>query len=439
MPAKKVAALVMASTLVGVIGAGCGTAPSASHPPSSPTASGPVSITFMEAMSSGTLKTAMQSLVSQFEKSHKNMTVNLEVEPSYGVLKTKIEASVTAGQAPTIAQAYEDWAAGYANSGAIVPLNSYVNGSHGITAQEKSQIWPGVWADQFLPDGKIWMWPFNKSDFVMYYNKTWLKKANLPVPTTWAQFASDAQAVTSSSANTWGVSIDPGSSSGAANGTYFFVALIRAYGGHLMKKGKPTFDTAASRAALSYVVHMYQNGSMKFGTNYPGQTAMGAGHGLFDLSTIASYYYNEQAIGGKFAMGVASFPKGPSGEGNVMQGTNIVMFSSASTLQKNAAWTFMKWLSEPAQTAYWATHTGYLPVTRAALPLMTTYYNTHPYQKIAADSLANARPTPPVAGMAEAIGALSNAIQAATIAHQSVSHALATAQSQAIQDLASAK
>ena len=206
-----------------------------------------------------------------------------------------------------------------------------------------------------------------------------------------------------------------------------------------MKNGKPTFNTPQSRAALSYVVHMYQNGSMKFGTNYPGQTALGAGHGLFDLSTIASYYYNQQAIGGKFTMGVAAFPKGPSGEGNVMQGTNIVMFSSASTRQKNAAWTFMKWLSEPTQTAYWATHTGYLPVSRAALPLMKTYYSTHPYQKIAADALVYAKSTPPVAGMEQAVGALSNAIQAATIAHQSVSHALATAESQAIQDLSSAK
>jgi ABC-type glycerol-3-phosphate transport system substrate-binding protein len=436
MPTKKTTALVMASTLVGVLAAGCGST-TATAP--TPKASGPVTITFMEAMSSGTLKPAVQALVSQFENSHKNITVDLEVEPSYSVLETKIEASVTAGQAPTIAQAYEDWAAGYANSGAIVPLDSYVNGSNGITAQQKSQIWSGVWKDQFLPDGKIWMWPFNKSDFVLYYNQTWLNQRGLPVPTTWSQFASDAQAVTSSSANTWGVSIDPGSSSGAANGTYFYVSLIRAYGGHLMKNGKPNFDSTAAQEALSYIVHMYQNGSMKFGSSYPGQTALGAKHGLFDLSTIASYYYDQEAIGGKFTMGVAAFPKGPAGEGNVMQGTNIVMFSSASTAQKNAAWTFMKWLSEPAQTAYWATHTGYLPVTKAALPLMTSYFNSHPYQKIAAESLAYARPTPPVAGMDQGIGALANAIQEATIGHRSVATALAAAQSQATSDVNSAQ
>jgi ABC-type glycerol-3-phosphate transport system substrate-binding protein len=99
----------------------------------------------------------------------------------------------------------------------------------------------------------------------------------------------------------------------------------------------------------------------------------------------------------------------------------------------------MKWLSEPAQTAYWATHTGYLPVTKAALPLMTSYYNSHPYQKIAAESLAYARPTPPVAGMDQALGALANAIQAATIGHQSVATALATAESQATSDVNSAQ
>lgn len=431
---KKTAALVMMSTLTGVLAAGCGSTPATT--PSS-TSSGPVTITFMEAMSSGTLKPALQTLVTKFEKSHKKITVNLEVEPSYSVLETKIEASVTAAQAPTIAQAYEDWAAGYANSGAIVPLGSYINGPNGISVQQKSQIWPGVWKDQFLPDGKIWMWPFNKSDFVMYYNENWLNKQHLPIPATWSQFAAEAKAVTSSSANTWGVSIDPGSASAAANGTYFYVSLIRAYGGHLMKNGKPNFDSTAAQEALSYIVHMYQNGSMKFGTNYPGQTALGAAHGLFDLSTIASYYYNKEAIAGKFTLGVAAFPQGSAGQANVMQGTNIVMFSSATPAQKNAAWTFMKWLSEPAQTAYWATHSGYLPVTKAALPLMASYYNTHPYQKIAAESLTYARPTPPVAGMAQAVGALANAIQAATIGHQSVAAALKTAETQALSDVAS--
>ncbi len=96
----------------------------------------------------------------------------------------------------------------------------------------------------------------------------------------------------------------------------------------------------------------------------------------------------------------------------------------------------MKWLSEPTHTAYWATHTGYLPVTEAALPLMKSYYTSHPYQKIAANSLMSAREMPPVPNFDEAVGALANAISEATIGHQSVGTALTNAQTTAVKDLA---
>lgn len=436
MISKKASVILMSTSLVGVIAAGCGS--STATAASSSTKSGPVTISFMEAMSSGTLSTTMNSLVTQFEKTHKNIKVTLIPESSYSVLETKIEASVSADQAPTIAQAYEDWAASYAQAGTIVPLSSYVNGPNGLTASQKSNIWSGIWKDQFLTNGKMYMFPFNKSDFVLYYNATMLKKDHLPVPTTWAQFASDAKAVTNSSANTWGASTDPGSTSGPENGTYVYVSLIRAFGGHLMVNNKPDFDSKAAQQALSYLVNLYKAGAIKFGTDYPGQTALGSGHSLFDLSTIASYYYNQEAIGGKFKMGVAAFPSGPAGEGNVLQGTNIVMFQSATTAQKNAAWTFMKWLASPTETAYWATHTGYLPVTKSAVSLMGSYYAANPYQKIAAESLSAAREVPPVAGMTQATGDLATAIQEATVGHESVSQALSQAQTAAEQALSSA-
>jgi multiple sugar transport system substrate-binding protein len=393
----------------------------------------PVTITFAEAMSSGTLKTTMQSLVAQFEKAYPGIKVSLLTESSYGVLNEKTEAMLAAKNPPTIAQAYEDWAAEYKAADAIVPLSSFVNGKNGLTKKETSDFWAPVWKDQFL-NGKLYMWPFNKSDFVMYYNASWLKKEHQAVPATWAQFAKVAKAITSKAKDQWALSIDPGSTGeGAANGTYLYMALVEAWGGHLMQNGKPDFNSPQAKAALAYLKGLYQDGALKLGTSYPGQTAMGAEHGAFDLSTIASYYYDQSADGGKFAMGVAAMPKGPSGEGNILQGTNIVMFQRATRAQKNAAWTFMKWLTEPVNTAYWATHTGYLPVRKSAINFMKGYYQSHPYQKIAASSLAYAQETPPVAWFDQAAGDLGNAIQAAVTGTQSVASALNQAQAQALQ------
>ncbi|HEY8724068.1 MAG TPA: extracellular solute-binding protein, partial [Gaiellaceae bacterium] len=144
-----------------------------------------VTITFMEAMSSGAQKPALDLLTKRFEASHPGITVNLIAEPNYGVLQQKEQASIAAGAPPTIAQAYENWAAGYADAKAIIPISGYVNNKKvGVKPADQQQIWKGVWKDLYLPDGKIWMWPFNKSDYVVYYNADMLQKAGLPVPKT---------------------------------------------------------------------------------------------------------------------------------------------------------------------------------------------------------------------------------------------------------------
>jgi multiple sugar transport system substrate-binding protein len=398
-------------------------------------AAGKVTITFMEAMSSGTLKTAMQYLTAEFNKTHSGIDVQLIVEPSYGVLETKEEAAIAAGAPPTIGQVYEEWAAEFANSKAIVPLTSYLNGPNGLTAAQKADIWPDIYKDQFLPDGKIWMWPFNKSDYVLYYNEAWLKKAGLPVPTTWTQFAKDAKAVTTSS--TWAIAIDPGTPAAPADGTFLFFALDLADGGQIVKGGEPNLDSPQAVWALNYLLTLEKEGALKLGTNYPGQTDLGAQKEPFDWSTIAGYYYEQAAAGGKFTVGVAAAPSGSHGQGNILEGTNISIFAKATTAQKNAGWAFMKWLAEPQQTAYWAVHTGYLPVDKSAITLMKSYYDTHPYQRIAAESLAESYNMPAQAAMQNALGDVSTAMQEVLEGHSTVAQALAQAESTAKQAFAS--
>jgi multiple sugar transport system substrate-binding protein len=390
----------------------------------------PVTITFMEAMSSGTLRPALMHLVAQFEKAYPNITVSLEVEPSYGTLEEKEEAAIAAGDPPTMGQVYENWAARYASSHAIIPLTAYLSGKNGISSSAKADIWSDLLKAQYLPDGKVWMWPFNASDFVMYYNPNRLKADGVTVPTTWAQFAKDAKAVTKN--GDWAVSMDPGDSAGPANGGEWLLALINAYGGHWVKNGKPDFDSHAAIKAATFLANLEKEGALKVGTDYPGQTALGSEHTAFDMSTIASYYYNSKAIAGKFPLGVAAFPSGPAGQGNALEGTNNVIFAGASPTQRAAAWAFMKWLSEPAQTAYWASHTGYLPVTKAALPLMKSYDASHPYQEIAAKSLTYAEATPPYSWWDEASGDLVVALESILVSHVSPASALKTAQSKAL-------
>ena len=390
-----------------------------------------VTITFMEAMASGKQKPALDLLTRRFERLHPGITVDLIAEPNYGVLQQKEQAAIAAGQPPTIGQAYENWAAGYADAKAIIPIGGYVNNKKvGVKPADQKQIWKGVWKDIFLPDGKIWMWPFNKSDYVVYYNADMLQKAGLSVPKTWVQYAKVAKAVTKN--GNWAESLDTGTLASPANGTYVYLSIVRAFGGTWIANGKPTLDTPAGIKALCFLADLKKAGALQIGTNYPGETALGAGRSAFDLSTVAGYPYVLSAVGGKFTMKVAPMFSGRNGQGNSLQGTNIVIFSKSSNAQRAAAWEYMKFLSEPRQTAYWAETTGYLPVTKAALPIMKRYIATHPYQQIAAQSLQTAAGSPPYAWWTAAVGQVAQAMQSVLDNGGDPADALAKAQQAAL-------
>ena len=66
----------------------------------------PVTITFDEVESSGTLKTEMTTLVAAFEKANPKITVTLVPYATYGPLFTAEKAQVAAGKPPTMGQAY---------------------------------------------------------------------------------------------------------------------------------------------------------------------------------------------------------------------------------------------------------------------------------------------------------------------------------------------
>jgi multiple sugar transport system substrate-binding protein len=417
------ASLVLAATALLATACGGGSTPTSSGPPADSNA--PVTITFMEAMSSGAQKSSLAQIVKDFQAKNPTITVELQEQPDYGTLNTKINAQTAAGTPPTIAQVYENWADELASSQVIVPLDDYVT-----TSADYQNFPAGIQKDLKLGDGKTWMWPFNKSVVVQYYNTTMVPKA----PTTWDEFA--AAAKTASTGNVVGLSIDPGSSSAPAGGTALFEILAQAYGDPAFSPtdGTPQFTNPGVVKALDYLVAMKKNGSLALGTNYPGQVALGGQTGAFDVSSVASYPFNLKAVGDKFTLGVAPLPSGPAGVGNQLAGTNIALFSAATDAQKAAAWKFMQFLTSAPEMAYWASTTGYLPVNTAAQqdPAFTAYAAKNPWITAAAQQLDTAIPLPPKAWVNQASGALSIAIQSAINNGTPSATALQTAQDAAL-------
>ena len=426
---SSVALLASATALVAV--AGCSSSSSGSSSSAGATAGGKVSISFMSIMDSGTQKTTLVALTNAFEKANPGITVNLEYQTSYGNLLAKETAGVSAHNAPTLGQVMESWAATFANSDAILPVSQYAGSS---SPAGLSAFYTGVQNDLKLPDGKLWMWPFNKSVQVIYYNQNMLKAKGLTAPTTWDQFAADAKAVSGNGVTA--ISVDPGSSSSPGGGQTMFQALAAAYGTpDFAADGTPQINSPAAIKALTYMQTLKNEGALAVGTNYPGETALGAQKGVFDLSSAAGYYYENQAVGNKFPLGTEVLPTGPSGTPtNIMTGSNVAMFADASAAQQAAGWKYMQFLASAPSQAQWSEQTGYLPVTSAALPLMSSFIAKNPYMNTAVAALEYAVPQSPYAWVAQAEGEEVVAIQAVLEKGTDPTTALNTAQKAALAD-----
>ncbi|PWH05847.1 hypothetical protein DEO23_11675 [Brachybacterium endophyticum] len=380
-------------------------------------------ITFMHAMSAGDQKEALERIVADFGKKHPNVTVELQDQPDYGTLQTKTKAQVGAGSAPTIAQAYGNWASEYADSQVIVPLDAYAR-----TNTDMADFAEGVKKDIQLSDGKVWMWPFNKSVVVVYRNAEMVKEE----PATWEDFAKIAKDV--SKDGVVALSIDPGSAKGPAGGTALFEILAEAMGGPVFAEdGTPQFDEEGGVKALEYLVDLKKAGALAIASGYPGQEALGAQKGAFDVSSVASFPFNEEAVGGAFEMGVSALPEGTSGAANQLAGTNIVLFADASDQEKAAAWEFMQFITTPEQQASWAASTGYLPVSASSLEqeVLKKVVDERPWVADAVEQIDTARGLPPVTSVTEASGLLSVALQNALQGKAEPKDALADAQKKA--------
>jgi ABC-type glycerol-3-phosphate transport system substrate-binding protein len=389
-----------------------------------------VTITFMEAMSGGSLKSSLAHLTTQFEQANPNITVQLQESPDYGTLEKNEKDAITAKKAPTIAQAYEGWAADYAHSGVIDTLNSLT----GQNSSEVSSLYTGVANDIKLCDGNTWMWPFNKSVYVNFYNQQMLQAAGQQVPTTWAQYATAAKAVSKN--GVVGITVDPGGKGDLTAGGIWLEILAESYGTPVFdKNGVPQFNSPAAVKAMQYLADLKKSGALGVGKNFPGETALGAQKGLFDISSVAGYSFETAAVGGKFPLGTADLPAGPAKQTNQINGTNLVMFDSATAAQKQAAWKYMQFLTTADSQAYWATQTGYLPVTPAALPKMTAFTSKNPWMVTAAQALDHSSGSVPVPWADDTQDELSVALADVLTSNTDPKTALDKAQQDAMADM----
>jgi len=89
---------------------------------------------------------------------------------------------------------------------------------------------------------------------------------------------------------------------------------------------------------------------------------------------------------------VSYLPEGPAGRMVPTGGNGISIVSRIKPEKRRAAWEFIRFAQQPAQVAYVAQTTGYIPFTKAASAAMADAFAKQPNLKVAVDQMAWSRP-----------------------------------------------
>jgi sn-glycerol 3-phosphate transport system substrate-binding protein len=401
-----------------------------------------VTITFWSALS-GKNGAALSHLVDEFNSSQSAYKVNLVYKGNYSTVLSATIAAVRAHSAPDIAMIFDAGTGTMMDSaGVYVPVHQLMSQYHIKFAT--SQFIGGAASYYETAQDQLDSMPFNSSTPVLYYNKPLLAKAGIKSPpATWAQLASDVKPLVAAGAKCIL----------SASGAYIMwtdMEQFDMWNGYEYATQDNGYDSVNNVKLLLDTKPMVQHwdflGSLGKQGLYRWDGTTTTTVPFFTNGTCAFYEQSSADLatieaGAKFPFGVAELPYvsgAPDAPQNtVVGGASLWVLSGApKDTYKGDAELLHFLMSTPAQD-YWASHTGYVPVTNAAFNQLNRegFYKTHPSDLIAVLELTHKPPKPWTRGirvgyLPEVRVAEASAIAAILSGKQSASSALATAQAQ---------
>ncbi|WP_126427183.1 ABC transporter substrate-binding protein [Brevibacillus marinus] len=386
---------------------------------------GPIEIDFWHALS-GKNGEVLEELVNRFNSEQSEVKVNAAFQGDYYENHAKVMSSIAAGNQPDLTMVEIASIAAFAESGALEPLESYVNGSDGV---ELNDYIPGLLGNSYWKN-TLYAMPFNRSTPLLYINRDMLKQAGLPEegPKTWDELRSFAEKLSGGAGETqtWGFStpID----------IWFYEALVFQNGGSILSEDGKTvmFNQPRGVEPLRFWKEMIDAGIMKMppGEKY---NAWDVAKSDFINQKVAMIFTSTGDLNGlleqaKFAVGTAFLPAKES-YGAPTGGANLVILAKSSAEEKAAAWKFIKWLTSPENTAFFSKSTGYMPVRQSALELaeMKQLYAEKPQFEVAVQQLEHARARPMAPGYKELQEIIMAELQRAILGQATPEEALNTA------------
>jgi multiple sugar transport system substrate-binding protein len=374
-------------------------------------AAAPVTITFWHGMNGtepGTQGGSLQTLVNQYKQVAPNVTINLDFTPYTGSeLQQKVTGAILTRNTPELVQAFESDVAAWYQAGAIAPLDDY---ARSLTAADLADIQKALLDSGRFPqyENRLLSFPFNRSIYVIYYNKPQLTKAGFADgPKTWDDLTAACAKIVAEMP-CYAVQPSPDS----------FLPVVWGRGGEVISADlkKATFNGPEGVAALAFDINNIKSKTAYVSKGFDWQNDFGAKKvAMSPVTTIAGDPFIAKAVNDAFEIGMTPVPTAPGKPvRSLFSGTNLAIMKSTPEKQQ-AAWDFVKWLTETKQSAFWTVQTNYLPVRKSALDeqSLKDYIAKTPRFKVALDMIPTGASGISVAGWADVRTYLQDAVTAA--------------------------
>ncbi|TQS92213.1 ABC transporter substrate-binding protein [Arthrobacter sp. TS-15] len=322
-----------------------------------------------------------KAIIEKFHAKYPDIKVNLVTAgANYEEIAQKFQTSQAAKTGlPGLVVLSDVWWFRYFSNGSIIPIDGLVK-----QLDIKMDDFQKSLVDDYKYDDKQWALPYGRSTPLFYYNKDHFKAAGLPdrAPATWQEFAEWAPKLKATS---------------GAQYAYIYPALagyagwtlqnnLWGWGGSWSKDWDITCDSPQSVAALQWAQDTIYKDGWAGVSSKEAADDFAAGITSSTISSTGSLLGVLKAA--KFNVGVGFLPGGPEAPSGVCPtgGAGLGIPSGISKEEQLAAATFLKFMTEPENTAAFSAATGYMP-TRLSADMSAVLAAT-PQIKTAMDQLA---------------------------------------------------
>mgnify|MGYP005835631217 CR=1 FL=1 len=294
----------------------------------------------------------IQALVDRYNEEHPDVEIQ-NVFVGWGELLPKLQLAVAGGDKPDLAAADMVWMPYLAKSGALIPLNTFIETS-------------GVAIDDFYPallnvntyDDQVYGLPVSTNNLELFINTDRFAAAGLDPdtpPTTWAELKDYAVQCAKPDEGVVGIELYTQPGEGL---TWQFQVYLWQAGGDFLTEDltQAAFNSEAGLQALQFWLDLIDSGAYTisdWGLFGQGQACM-----VMDGSWMVGIW----AETAPFEWTTAKMPYPEDGEPATNMGGEHIFIMSDDEARQQAAWDFINWFTSPEIQLEWDMETGFMPV-----------------------------------------------------------------------------